>query len=352
MDFLLFGKDGAERVQTAVVSANFFDVLGVRPLLGRTFIASDDAKGADAVLVLSYKYWQTRYGGDPRIVGRVFQMNNRPHAVIGVLPPIPQYPTESDVYMPTSACPFRSAPSCVSDRNCRMMTAFGRLKDGATLAQARADLSTIAAQLQMSYPDSYPRQAGYAIAVAPLRDDLTRRARTTFLVLLGAAGLVLLIACANVANMLLARLLKVERELAVRAALGAGKARLTRQLLTESVLLSLAGGLLGLLLAPPSVRLLASFAERFTTRSSEIRVDGPVLLFAFFIAVGAGILFGLAPAFTGARFIGDALGRGASRAVTGPRRLRGFLVVAQVTVSFMLLIAAGLTLRSFLKLQQ
>src|SRR3954464_4193150 len=156
MVFLLLGNDTAERVQTAVVSANFFDALGVKPLLGRTFVASDESHNADAVLVLSYKYWQARHGGDPRVVGKVFQMNNRPHTVIGVLPPIPQYPTESDVYMPTSQCPTRSSPAFIANRQARMMTVFGRLKPGVPIEKAQADLSTVANQMAGSYPEAYP----------------------------------------------------------------------------------------------------------------------------------------------------------------------------------------------------
>lgn len=353
MTFLLLGKDSAERVQTAVVSANFFDVLGVRPLYGRTFVPSDDDPHADAVLVLSYKYWQARHGGDPNIVGKVFQMNNRPHTVIGVLPPIPQYPTEADVYMPTSACPFRSNPRNIANRQFRLMTAFGRLKPGVPLKQAQADLSTIASRMEKAYPSIYPKKYGYGITAAPLRDELTRRARTTFLILLAAAGFVLLIACANVANLLLARLLKLERELAVRTALGASKIRLIRQLLTESVLLSLAGGALGLLLAPSAVTLLSRFAERFTTRAAEIKIDTPILLFTLLVSLATGFLFGLAPAFSG-RQVSDALKLGSGRTTSTRRRqqLRGLLVIAQVAVSFMLLIGAGLMIRSLLRLEQ
>src|SRR6266853_2220299 len=164
MFFLLLGKDTAERVQTAVVSANFFDVLGVKPLLGRTFLASDETPNSDAVLVLSYKYWQARHGGDPNIVGQVFQMNNRPHTVIGVLPPIPEYPAASDVYMPTSQCPFRSSAGAKANRQARLMNVFGRLKPGVPLAQAQADLSTVAHSLESSYPDAYPKDYGYSVA--------------------------------------------------------------------------------------------------------------------------------------------------------------------------------------------
>ena len=354
MNFLLLSPDSAERVNTAVVSANFFDVLGVKPLLGRTFVAADDTPSSDAVLILSNEYWRQRHGGDPNIVGKVFQMNNRPHTVIGVLPPIPQYPVENDVYMPTSQCPTRSSQRFIGNRRARMMTAFARLKPGVPLEQAQAELATIATHLEHDYPDAYPKAAGYGVEIAPLQDDLTRRARTTFLVLLGAAGFVLLIASANVANLLLARLLKLERELAIRAALGASKARLVRQLMTESVILSLAGGTLGLALAPNALALLVKFAERFTTRAAEIRIDGPVLLFTMLVSVGTGLLFGFAPAFSSSTNVGDALKQGNGRS-TGSRaggRMRAVLVVAQVAVSFVLLIGAGLMIRSFVRLQE
>jgi putative ABC transport system permease protein len=352
MDFLLLDDDSSQRVRSAVVSANFFDVLGVQPLLGRTFLASDESPNADAVLVLSYEYWQSHHGGDPNIVGKVFHMNNRPHTVIGVLPPVPQYPAENDVYMPTSACPFRSAQTFMANRQARMMTVFGRLKSGVALSTAQAELSTIADRIEIANPDMYPKAYGYGLAAEPLQDELTRRARTTLLVLLGAAGFVLLIACANVANLMLARLLKRERELAVRTALGASKVRLIRQLLTETVLLSLSGGALGLALAYPTLALLVRFAARFTARAAEVKIDGVVLAFTVAVSVLSGLLFGFAPALSSSRNISSALKQGSGQTTSGRGRqsLRAGLVVAQIAVSFILLIGAGLMIRSFLRL--
>jgi len=354
MAFLLLGHDSAERVQTGVVSHNFFDVLGVRPLLGRAFLESDESPNADAVLMLSYDYWQHHQGGDPHIVGKVFEMNNRPHTVIGVLPPIPQYPAENDVYMPTTACPTRSSKEFRENRESRMMTAFGRMKQGTPLETAQADLSTIAHRLELTYPQNYKPEYGYGLRAAPLQTELTQKARATLLILLGAAGFVLLIACANVANLMLARVLKRERELAVRSALGATRGRLARQLITETVLLALGGGVLGLAMAPPVLQLLVKFAARFTTRAAEVELDWHVLVFTFAVSIAAGLLFGMAPAFSSTRQLNDSLKQAGnqSSAGRGAQRLRSGLVVAQVTISFMLLIGAGLMMRSILALQR
>jgi len=354
MSFTLLGGKEPQRVQTGVVSANFFDVLGVKPLLGRTFVDADEQHGSEAVIVLSYQYWKQSHAGDPEIVGRVFQMNNRPHTVIGVLPPIPQYPVEQDVYMPTSQCPTRSSEQFISNRNARMMSVFGRLKSGVPVTQAQADLSTLAGNLQKQYPDSYPTNRGYAANVVSLQEELTRRAKPTFMILLGTAGLVLLIACANVANLTLARLMRREREMAIRSSLGAGRGRLVRQLLTESTLLSFAGGALGLALAAGGLQLLVSFAARFTTRSNEIKIDGFVLLFTLLISVATGLIFGLMPAFSSDKNLTGALKEGGGRTSAGLKRqrVRNLLIVAQVGVSFILLIWAGLMIRSLIKLQQ
>jgi len=353
MVFLLLGDNFAERVQTAVVSANFFDSLGVKPALGRTFVESDDTAESDGVLVLSHKYWASRHGADPAIVGRMFAMNNRPHRVIGVLPPIPQYPIESDVYMPTSHCPTRSSQRFQANRNARMMTVFARKKQSATIEQARAELSSIAGQLSQAYPESYRPELGYKIAAESLHEELTSSARPALMVLLGAAGFVLLIACANVANLLLAQLLRRGRELALRAALGASRGRLIRQLLAEGIVLSLAGGLLGVAMAPLSLRVLQRFAERFTPRAAEVALDYPVLAFALTAALITGIVFSLAPALWFHRGLNDAVRQGAGQSASvASNRLRAGLVVAQVAVAFVLLAGAGLMLRSVLAMRE
>ena len=358
MSFILYGRGEPERVQTSVVSANFFDVLGVKPILGRTFVADDEKPGGEAVLVLSYRYWKQSYSGDPNIVGSVFQMNNRPHTVIGVLPPVPEYPSESDVYMPTANCPFRSSTAVIENRQARLLSAvFGRLKPGVEVAQAQADVAGIAANLQRTYPDVYPRHIGYAAQVDRLDTMLTQAARPTFLILLGTTGLVLLIVCANVANLNLARVLQRQSEVAVRAALGASRSRLVTQMLTESILLSLVGGVLGLLLAWFGLPLLTSFAGRFTTRTAEIHIDSFVLFFTLVVSACTGFAFGVIPglssAFDSRKSIVTTLKESGNRSSSGAKnRVRGMLVAAQVAISFTLLTAAGLMLESIIKLER
>jgi predicted permease len=351
MAFVLLGRGEPERVQTGVVSWNYFDLFGVRPLAGRTFRADDDKPGADAVLVLSNGFWRSRFGGDPNVVGQVFEMNDRPHTVIGVLPPIPQYPDENDVYMPVSACPFRSAESMRTTRNARMVQAFARLHHGTSLDASNADVKMVAANLQQAYPESYPESAGFTAVALSLRDELTRPFRPTLAILLGAAGFLLLIVCASVANLMLARLLEREREMAIRASLGAGRWRLLRQMLTESTVLALAGAVLGVGIAAVSLRLLVTLADQFTTRAEEIALNGPVLLFTLAIAAVTGVVVGAIPALPGRTSLSSAIQEGGRTVSAGRGSVRSALIVAQVAVSFVLLIGAGLMLRSLWRLQ-
>ena len=355
MTFNLLGRGDASLVQTGVVSANFFDVLGVTPLIGRTFREDDDSKNAPAVLILSHAYWQNALGGDPNVIGRTFELNDRVHTVVGVLPPIPQFPQSNppnDVYMPPSACPFRSNPQTIENRNARMLTAIGRLKPGGSLERAQNDLAVVNRRLGAEYPEAYDTaHTGFTASAFLVHDELTREARPTLLVLLAVTGFVLLLVAANIANLALARVIGRERELSLRSALGAGRGRIARQLLTESTLLAVAGGALGLLVGWLVRDLLVAFTARFTPRAEEIAIDGVVLAFTFGVSVFTGLLFGLLPALTRRT---HASVKDAGHRTVGSHRLgaRNALIGAQVAISFVLLVGAGLLVRSFINLQR
>jgi predicted permease len=352
MLFTMLGTKNPERVVTGVVSANYFDVLGVKPILGRLIAPADESKNAPPVLVLSYAYWMKEFGGDRKILGRPFEMNDRVHTVIGVLPPLPEYPDANDVYMPTTSCPYRSNPKLAGNRFLHMITAYARLKPGVSLRQAQSEVAGIAGRMAAAYPDSYPKEAAFMAVTTPVERELTHAARPTFLALLGAAGLVLLLACANLANLALSRQLRRSREMAIRMATGASAWRLFRQLLTESLMVALAGGVAGIVIAAAGVNLLTSYASRITPLSDAIHLDGRVLLFALSISLLTGILFGALPGYIASRSRLSALTEAGERMAGSENasRLRGVFVTAQVTLSFVLLICAGLMMRSLYSL--
>jgi len=354
MSFNMLRRGEPQRVQTGVVSANYFDALGVRPLLGRAFREGEDQAGATPVVVLSYRFWRERLGGDTTIIGKTVEMTDRVHTVIGILPPLPAFPNDNDVFMPVSSCPFRMSEFWTTRRDVRALTGLAVARPGVGLAAVRADLKAVASQMHNEHTESYPAAQGFGIGAGSLLEELAGPARETLALLLATSAFVLAIACANVANLTLVRLVHRRSELVVRAALGAGSGRLARQLLTESVVVAGAGALVGVGLAAALLRVLVPYAARFTPRAFEIGLDAPVLLFTLGVSVVVGLASGTLPLVgmtrdlaTGLRARGDG---GQARGRRG-RAERG-LVVAQVAVSVVLLAAAGLSVRSMIELSR
>lgn len=354
MFFNLLSHGEPERVQTGVVSWNFFDVLGITPIHGRLFTAEEDHLAAEPVVLLGYEYWQRRFGSDPEIVGEVVEMNNRMHTVVGVLPPVPTYPNENDVWMPWYACPFRASDNWHTNRGIRALTVIGRVTDDAGGApRAAEDLTRAMNDMVVANAADYPPDDAPTALVTPLKEELTSGARTAFLVLLGISGFVLLIACANVANLTLAKLSKRWQELGVRSALGADRKRLTVQLLTESTMLAVIGGGLGIVLAYAMMGRLSTFAENFTPRAGEVGIDPWVLLFTLLVAILTGVAVGTVPAWFTGRGVSSSIREGGQKASAGAgrSRIRDALVVSQVAVAFVLLFGAGLMIRSLGNIQ-
>ena len=353
MPFQFYGRGEPQRLQTGVVSDNFFDMLGVRPLLGRLFLPGEEEVGAPAVLVLSHRYWMQHFSGDPGVIGEQLTMNDRVHTVIGVLPPLPAYPGNNDVWMPAGACPFRGNPQVLNSRNGRMLQVYAAMTPGQTLAQTRTGLANVAQRLHASYPENYPPARQLTFSATPVREEMTSRSRQLFLTLLGMAGFVLLIAAANFANLTLARQLRRGHEVALRAALGANRTRIFRQLVTESLVVTLVGGAVGVLIAWSGLSLLRTFATRVTPRAEEITLDPVVLGFALAVSIVVGLVAALTP-MGRSQALSIALRNGAASTSSGRRegRLRDGLVAAQVALAFVLLIGAGLMVRSLVALQR
>jgi predicted permease len=338
-------------VQTGVVSDDYFDMLGVKPLLGRTFRPGEEAVGAPPVVLLSYGFWMEKLGGNPNVVGTTFTMNDKIHTVVGVLPPLPPYPDANDIFMPAGACPFRA--QILANRRGRLVQQFGLLAPGATVDQATSDVATVSARLHAQYPDAYPKARKLTTRVSSLQDELTSQSRPLVLLLLAASGFVLLIALTNFANLTLARQLRRQREVALREALGASARRLFRQLATESLCVSLTGGALGILIAYSGLGLLRSLASRVTPRAAEIRIDPMVLAFAIVVSVVVGLVAALVPLVRQRTSLAGALRAGTTMAMMtrDDGRLRNFLVGAQVAIAVVLLVGAGLMVRSLSRLE-
>jgi putative ABC transport system permease protein len=349
----LTGDGDPEEVPSQIATPNLFSVLGVNPIMGRTFAPDDGKPNQPEVVVLSYALWQRRFGGDEHVVGRHLTLNNRDFTVIGVLP--------RDFTLHIARTSMSSKPAEIfrpwqvsnelRQRHGRFAMAVGRLKTGVTLPEAQAEMNTIAARLEKAYPD-FDTKVG--ISLVPLRTQFTGEIRKPLLILLGAVGFVLLIACSNVANLLLARGVSRQKEFGVRAALGAGRTRIVRQLLTESLILATVGGGFGLLLAWQGTDLLVSLSPPELFGPSRVGINLPVLLFTLGVSLLTGIIFGLVPAFESTRFeLHESLKEGGKNIGGGARshRLRGAFVAAEIALAFVLLIGAGLLIKSFRQLQ-
>lgn len=349
--FNLTGGDQPERLRGAAISANLFPTLRVQPHLGRNIAAEEDVYGNDRVVVLSYSLWQRRFGGDPSVVNSTIQLDGRTMNVVGVMPADFHFPDrESEVWIPLAFTPDLFEED---NRGSHFLNVIARLRPGVTTAQAQTDLNTVTARLSSEHTATY--RGGFSARVRSLHEELVGDLRRAMLVLLGAVGLVLLIACANVAHLRLASATSRYREFAIRAALGARRARVVRQFLTESVLLSLVGGAVGLALAVWVVRALVLLMPKDTPRLEEIKLDYRVILFTLGTSLLTGIIFGLAPAFQAARTnLNDVLKEaGRSGGDTSRRlRLRNLLVISEFALSLVLLIGAGLMIKSLLRLQE
>jgi putative ABC transport system permease protein len=347
--FNLTGVGEPERLDGRRVSANLFDVLGVRPIVGRTFVPQEDQPGTKVVL-LSESLWKRRFGGDPSVIGRAITLNNERYAVVGVMPHSVRLPAfgkwRDQVWVPIAFPPEEA-----TNRGQYFLQVIARLKPNVTLQQARAEMDTIAARLAQQYPDYNIRRGA---VVNPLHEEIVGNMKPALLILLGAVAFVLLIACANVANLLLARAAVRQKEIALRLALGADRARLTKQLLVESVMLSLLGGVVGLGFAYTGLQVLTRFIPPDLARADTIGIDGKVLAFTLAIAIVTGLVFGVAPASQASHFnLNETLKEGGRDSGAGVRgkRLRSSLVIAEVAVSVILLIGAGLLINSFMHLR-
>jgi putative ABC transport system permease protein len=345
-NFALTEEGEPEKVEAQAVTANFFPLLGVKPMLGRAFTQEEDRPGANRVVLISYGLWQRRFGGDPALIGKDILLDGQKRTVLGVMPPGFQFLSKvTGLWVPIAF-----SPEALANRGGHYLTVVARLKPGVTLAQARADIAAITRRINQDHPTRFELGS----VVISLREQLAGDVRPALLVLLVAVGFVLLIACANIANLLLARGAARYREIAVRTALGAGRRRIVRQLLTESVLLAVAGGVAGLLCAWLSFSFLKQLIPGGMALNAGVSIDARIFSFTLVLSVLTGVIFGLAPALQAAKVdLNEALKQGGGRTGTGAghRRLRGALVVTEIALALVLLVGAGLLIQTFLRLR-
>ena len=350
--FILLGMGEPQVLRAGVVGGSYFDVMGLRPAFGRLITRSDDGKTAAPVAVLTHRYWVKAFNSDPLVVGRQLQFRTGSATIVGVLEPCVPYPLETEIIANMVTSEHHLGATMNTDRTHRMTELFGRLTPGASVDQARAELVAAHAAMMSEHPESYLPNARVRISVTPLRDQITAPARTILLVLLSAAAIVFVIACSNVANLILARSVRRDGELAVRAALGASRGALRRTLLAESLVLCGIGAFFGILIARPLVAVVAEYAARFSVRATEVTVDNTVLWVGAGLAIAAAILLAYVPRLpTSTASAGLGLTSGSLRITPATnRRLRAF-ATTQIAFSFVLLAAAGMLVTTLIALQ-
>jgi putative ABC transport system permease protein len=352
VEFTLIGLGEPRVIQAGVVDGHYFDVMGLRPVVGRLVDTSDEGLNAAGVAVLTNRFWTNSLNSDPSVIGKTIQLGTRSATVIGVLEPSIPYPADTDIIANMVTSPHHMGATMVTLRTHRMTQLFGRLKPESTIEAARAEMTTIHAAIMGENPDAYPARADMRISVNALRDQIAAPARPVLLVLLAAAGIVFIIACSNVANLILARSVRREGELAVRAALGASRGALRRTLLAESLVLCGAGAILGVLLARPMVSIVARFAARFSVRALEVSVDSTLLWVGAALAIAAAVLLAYVPKLpAGHAPTGSSLATGSLRITPGTnRRLRVF-ATTQIAFCFVMLAGAATLLATLVALQ-
>jgi putative ABC transport system permease protein len=356
MAFTMIGLGEPRGVQGGVVGGTYFDVMGLHPVLGRLIGPQDDGQNAAGVIVLTYRFWSTVYKKDPNVIGKTVRLSSigdRSATVIGVLEPCVPYPADTEIIGNIVTSPHHLSATMVTGRVHRMTELFGKLAPGVTLDQARTELRTVYASMQKDHSEAYPENGGYRVDARMLRDQITSGARTVLLVLLAASGLVFIIACSNVANLILARTVRREGELSIRAALGASSAALRRMLLAESLLLCGAGAALGVMSAQPLVSILARYASRFSIRALDLTVDSSMLWVGAALAVVAAVILAFVPRLPSATAAnGMNLASGSVR-ITGSTGLRQrIFAVTQIAASFVLLAGATMLVTTLIALQQ